>query len=104
MRILHAVANAATMPVQFSLVSDYVHPNNRSLANSILNSAAYVGIALSSLTILMIDKIGWRQSFNVMGIAGMILGVATLLFVKEPERGVFHPKKEKEQKKNEEEK
>jgi sugar phosphate permease len=42
----------------------------------------------------MIDRIGWRQSFNFMGIAGMILGVATLLFVKEPERGVFSPKKE----------
>lgn len=43
-----------------------------------------------------------------MGVIGMILGVATLLFVKEPIRGVFSPPKkdtsENDQKKEEEKK
>jgi MFS family permease len=54
MRVLHGAANAATNPLSYSLVADYVPPEKRATANSILGSAIYVGVALSSLSILMI--------------------------------------------------
>ena len=54
MRILQGSLNAATKPLTFSLVSDYVPLENRSTANSLLGSGVYIGIALSSLSILSI--------------------------------------------------
>ena len=56
MRVLHAVMNSATNPLTFSLVSDYVHPDKRNTVNSILGSSSYIGIALSSLAIMLIKK------------------------------------------------
>lgn len=56
MRILHATMNSATNPLTFSLVSDYVHPDKRSTVNSILGSSSYIGIAMSSLAIMLIKK------------------------------------------------
>ena len=91
MRMLHGAANSATVPLSYSLVSDYVRPENRTFTNSILNSGAYIGIALSSLTILMIDQIGWRSSFNIMGVIGCVIGMVSML-IKEPERGRFSRK------------
>ena len=91
MRMLHGAANSATVPLSYSLVTDYVRPENRTFVNSILNSGAYIGIALSSLTILMIDQIGWRSSFNIMGIIGCVIGMISM-FIKEPERGVYAKK------------
>ena len=54
MRMLHGSFNASTTPLAFSLISDYVPPQKRATANSILSSAVYLGISLSSLSILMI--------------------------------------------------
>lgn len=88
MRMLHGAANSATVPLSYSLVTDYVRPENRTFVNSILNSGAYIGIALSSLTILMIDQIGWRSSFNIMGVIGCVIGIISM-FIKEPERGKY---------------
>lgn len=100
MRMLHGAANSATVPLSYSLVTDYVRPENRTFVNSILNSGAYIGIALSSLTILMIDQIGWRSSFNIMGVIGCVIGIVSM-FIKEPERGKYArkvPKVEVDQK------
>ena len=54
MRILHGAMNSALSPLSYSLVSDYVPPEKRATANSILATAIYSGISLSSLSILLI--------------------------------------------------
>jgi MFS family permease len=54
MRVLQGSLHSATKPLSYSLVTDLVPPENRSTANSILNSGVYIGIALSSLSIIMI--------------------------------------------------
>lgn len=56
MRAIHGAANSATNPLTYSLVADYVPPDKRATANSILSSAIYVGVSLSSLSILMIKS------------------------------------------------
>ena len=84
MRGLHGAANSATNPLTYSLVSDYVPPQKRATANSILSSAIYVGVSLSSLSILMIKSQGWRWAYQFMGAFGVCLGLSTLLFLKEP--------------------
>ena len=53
-RFIHGAISSAINPLAFSLVADYFPPDKRTTANSILSSANFVGIALSSMTILLI--------------------------------------------------
>lgn len=89
MRVLHGAANSATNPLTYSLVADYVPPEKRATANSILSSAIYIGVALSSLSILMIKSMGWRWAYQFMGVFGISLGIGSLMFIKEPIRDRF---------------
>lgn len=86
MRVLHGSLNSATTPLTYSLVSDYVPPNRRATANSILSSSIYLGISLSSLSILLIKSQGWRWAFQFMGVCGIALGAIAMTFIKEPKR------------------
>lgn len=89
MRVLHGSLNAATTPLSYSLVSDYVPPERRATANSILSSAIYLGISLSSLSILLIKSSGWRWAFKFMGAVGIGLGFLAMTFIKEPKLDTF---------------
>jgi MFS family permease len=57
------------------------------------NSAIYLGGALSSLSILMIEGLGWRWTFKIIGFIGIGSGVVGLLLITEPKRGRFEKKK-----------
>lgn len=54
MRVLHGATNSVSNPLTYSLVADFVPPEKRATANSILSTAVYAGISLSSLSILLI--------------------------------------------------
>jgi MFS family permease len=86
MRVLCGAMNSATNPLTFSLVADYVRPERRATANSVLTASSYVGIAISSLSILMIKETGWRLSYMLMGLVGVVLGAITIIFIREPKR------------------
>ena len=73
----------------FSLIADYFPPEKRTFANSIYSLGIYIGQSLSSLTILLIDGIGWRGSFIVIGCTGFVFGILGLVFIREPKRGRF---------------
>ena len=81
-------------PCAYGIISDYFHPTNRGLANSIYNGAIYLGGALSSLAVVMITASGWRTTFDIIGIVGIGAGVLGLFFIIEPTRGKFEVKKE----------
>lgn len=81
-------------PMAYSLVSDYFPPDKRTTANSILSSANFMGIALSSMTILLIKQVGWANSYKTMGAAGLIAS-SVLLFLKNPKRGQYDKKVKK---------
>lgn len=88
MRMLSGAMNSACTPLSFSLVTDYVRPERRATANSVLTAASYMGIAMSSLSILMIKKAGWRQAYITMGTAGVLIGFLALFFIIEPIRKI----------------
>lgn len=54
MRVVHAACNSFINPLEFSLVADYYPKDRRATANAILQSANVFGIALSSMSILVI--------------------------------------------------
>lgn len=91
LRFLHGTISSAINPLAFSLVSDYFPADRRSTANAVLSSANFVGIALSSMTILLIKNIGWRASYLTMGGMGLV-GALAMSLISNPERGIYEPK------------
>ena len=91
MRFLHGMISSAVNPLAFSIMSDYFPQDKRSTANSIISSGNFIGIALSSMTILLIKTIGWRQSYIATAALGFLAAIGALFFVKDPKRGVFDP-------------
>lgn len=77
MRFLHGLISSAVNPLAFSLMSDFFPPEKRSTANSVISAGNFLGIALSSMTILLIKNIGWRASYLAMGAFGMFFAVAS---------------------------
>lgn len=96
-RFLHGTISSAINPLAFSLVADYFPPDKRGTANAVLSSANFVGIALSSMTILLIKSVGWRASYMAMAAAGLV-GAAGMAFMKNPKRGRFEPTLSEEEK------
>lgn len=88
-RFLLGIFEGVYNPCAYSIMADYFPPEYRGTANSLFNGAIYLGGALSSLAVIMISAIGWRWTYNVMGIAGAAAGVIGLLFIREPVRGRF---------------
>ena len=89
MRVLHGSMNSATSPLTYSLVADYIPPEKRATANSILSSAIYLGIAMSSLSIMLIQRTGWRLAFQLMGMIGVGVGITSIFYIREPKRGAL---------------
>ena len=71
------------------MISDYFPPEKRTFANSIYTLGIYIGNSVSSLTTLVIDKVGWRYSFKLIGVCGILIGLLSLLIIKEPKRNAF---------------
>ena len=76
-------------PLAYSLIRDYFPPSKRSTANSLYSSGIYVGNALASLNIIMIQAYGWRDSFMFVGIFGGIVALFGILILTEPSKDKF---------------
>lgn len=84
-RMVNGLLSSAVNPFAFSLVADYFPAEKRTTANSIVSSANQAGIALSSLSILFISRFGWRTTYVIMGVMGL-LGCLLLTPFKNPKR------------------
>ena len=84
MRVIHGCMNSASNPVSFSLVADYFPPDKRATANSIIQAGNYIGVGISSFSILLITQFGWRASYGIMGAMGILAGLLSMLFINEP--------------------
>lgn len=86
MRFMLGATQAACEPAGFSMIADYFPSNKVSTATSIITAAPYLGSGISSLSVIMIAKMGWRACFKSMGFLGLLFGGIALLFLKEPKR------------------
>ncbi len=86
-RIGVGVGEAALSPPAHSLLSDYFPPERRATALSIYAVGIHVGI-LFSLTLggWLNDQYGWRNTFLIVGLPGLVLAVLVRLTVREPVR------------------
>jgi len=86
------VGEAAFLAPAFSLLSDYFAPKKRALAFAILNFGVYFGQIFGLVGGAAIaDAYHWRTAFISLGAPGVLLGILTLILVKEPKRGRLDP-------------
>jgi predicted MFS family arabinose efflux permease len=84
-RIGVGVGEAGCTPAAHSLISDSVRPEKRSSAIAFYG----MGVPIGSLLGLIIggvvnDLYGWRVALMMVGLPGLLLAVALLVFMKEP--------------------
>ena len=84
MRFLHGAFSSVINPLSFSLVADYFPPEKRGTANAILSTGNFLGVALSSITIILIKAAGWRATYGAMGVIGVAIGLLSAGAMKEP--------------------
>jgi MFS family permease len=88
-RVGTAIGEAGGSPPSHSLISDYFPKLKRGTAFSIFALAVPIGTALGAkLGGWGNQELGWRMTFVVAGIPGLVLAVLVLATIKEPPRGM----------------
>ncbi|MBN9614693.1 MAG: MFS transporter [Acidobacteriales bacterium 59-55] len=88
-RALGGLGEAFYFPAAMSLISDYHGAATRSRAMSLHQSSVYAGsIAGGAVSGFIGEYYGWRSSFVLFGIAGIILGLLLWGLLREPVRGM----------------
>jgi MFS family permease len=81
-RIGVAVGEAGTNPSSFAMIGDRYPEGKRSHAMAVLTAGANVGILLGFVAGgLVAGRYGWRVAFAAVGLPGVVLAVATALFL-----------------------
>jgi len=92
LRVILGVFEAFSGPIAYSLIVDFFPQEKRTVANSFFSLGIYVGVGLSSITVIVDGMAGWRETYLMVGIFGVFVGFSTLLFIVEPTRGLFEVK------------
>jgi MFS family permease len=89
-RVGVGVGEAAGSPASHSLISDYFPPERRGRALSVYAMGNYAGHFVAFVIGGWVNEhYGWRTTFFVMGIPGLLLALLVRLTVREPPRGSF---------------
>ena len=89
-RIFVGVGEAAGGAPGHSIISDYFPPSQRATALALYTSGGTAGIALGLyLGGLFGDWYGWRATFVILGLPGLLVSLLVWLTVREPPRGRF---------------
>lgn len=99
--MLLGVFESVCAPASYSLIADYFPPEIRTTANAYFAGCIFVGGALSSVSTIMVASIGWRETYLIVGIYGIVAGILVITFVQEPVRGRYDPRKVDEEIKEE---
>ncbi len=88
-RIGVGIGEAGCSPPAHSLISDFYPPEQRSTAMGIYTIGISIGIMLAYLAGgWVVEHIGWREAFLMVGIPGLILALVVRFTMDEPERGL----------------
>ncbi|MFK7842203.1 MAG: spinster family MFS transporter [Sphingorhabdus sp.] len=85
------VGEAGGGPPSASIITDYFEPHELSRAMGIFAVGAVLGPALGYAAGGLIAEVyGWRWTFVILGVPGILLGVVIYLTIREPRRGRFY--------------
>lgn len=84
------VGEAGGSPPAHSMISDMYEPKRRSTALSVYSAGLYLGILIGYTTGGYVGhEFGWRATFLIVGIPGILLALLLRMTVKEPPRGLY---------------
>jgi MFS family permease len=87
-RAMTAVGEAGGSPSSHSLISDYFPISRRATALAIYAMAVPIGTSIGNYSSGWLNVwYGWRQTFVIVGLPGVVLAVLMWLTIKEPPRG-----------------
>lgn len=89
LRFANGFFSSFLMPAAYSILTDYIPPEKRTLANSIYQLGVPLGNSVSILSIFLIQWFGWRVTYLIVGTSGVVLGFFACLYVKEPVVGKY---------------
>jgi len=88
-RIGVGVGEAGFSPSAHSMISDYYPPKERSSAMGIFSTGISIGIMIAYLAGgWVVQNIGWREAFLIVGLPGLVLALIFRMTVREPVRGL----------------
>jgi len=89
-RIGVGVGEAGGSPPAHSMISDMYSPKKRATALSIYSAGLYLGVVIGfGAGGILSEAYGWRNTFLIVGLPGVLLAVILRLTVPEPARGRF---------------
>jgi MFS family permease len=83
-RALTGVSQAFIGPQAYGLIASYFSGSGTAFANSIYASGVYVGGALASLSILLDNQLGWRDTTFLAGSVGVGLALLSAITLSDP--------------------
>lgn len=63
--------------------------NQRSKNNALFSASIYWGSGVGGLGNFIINIAGWRYTYLLCGASGILIGILSLLLLKEPKRGQY---------------
>ncbi|WP_339821893.1 MFS transporter [uncultured Parasphingorhabdus sp.] len=88
------VGEAGGGPPSVSIITDYFAPHELSRAMGIYAAGAVLGPVLGyAAGGLLAEAYGWRWTFVILGLPGILLGIILYLTVREPQRGRYFRQK-----------
>lgn len=89
-RVCVGVGEAAGSPPAHSLIADYFPPERRARSIALYSMGASVGIGLGyALGGWLSDAVGWRLTFVLVGLPGLLLALVVRFAMREPPRGAI---------------
>jgi MFS family permease len=87
-RVMVGMGEAGGSPPSYSLISDYFPKDERGTGLAIYSLGVPAGSALgAAIGGWVAAQFGWRAAFIAVGLPGVVLALAMLLIIREPERG-----------------
>lgn len=91
-RVAVGVGEAGASPPAHSLITDYFPPHRRGAAFSIYSLGVSAGVLIGSIAGgYVAQAYGWRMTFAIFGIPGVVLAILIPLTIREPQRGRLDP-------------
>ena len=89
LRLIQSFFTAFSGPCSYSLITDWIPPEHRTLSYAIYALGVQFGGPLCPINVDLIEWIGWRATFQFVALAGFVILAVALISFDEPERGRY---------------
>jgi ACS family glucarate transporter-like MFS transporter len=85
-RLVLGIGESASYPSGGKIIREWAPASERGLAAAFLNCGAHAGLCFGSIVVgSLIVEFGWRESFYITGVAGLVIAVVWYLLYRRPE-------------------